>query len=68
MVFLVCKFKDDGVMFVTSRKSREIMINVLLDIGGEIESIVLKECESFDEAMKYKTDLEEADRKINGVL
>lgn len=65
---LVCKFKDDGAMFITSRKSREIMLSVLLDMEGEIESIVLKEFETFDEAMKYKAEQELVDDKLNKIL
>lgn len=66
MSYIVCKYKDDGSLFVNSRKSREIMLNVLLDIGGEIESVVLKEFETFDEAMAYKTDIEKSNEIING--
>lgn len=29
-MYIVCKFKDDGSLFITTRKSRETMINALI--------------------------------------
>jgi len=68
MSWVVCRFKDDNSLFVNSRKAREVMINVLQDLGQEIESIVLKEFDSFEKAMKYKKEMEEVDNKLNDIL
>lgn len=68
MSYIVCKFKDDGSLFVTSRKSREIMLSVLLEIGGDIESVVLKEFSSFDDAKKYKEEIQKSDSIIDDII
>lgn len=65
MSWVVCKFKDDGSLFVCSRRSREITISCLIDIGQEIESVVVKEFETYGEAIKYKIEIDEVDKKIN---
>ena len=67
-MWVVCKFKDGGEMFVNSRKARETMISCLLDMGQEIESIVLKEFETYEQANKYKTEMEEIDDKLDKIL
>jgi hypothetical protein len=68
MTYLVCKHKDDGTLFITTRKSRETMLNVLLDLGQEIESVVLKEFEHYSSANTYKKEIEDADNKIQQSL
>jgi len=68
MSFVVCKFKDDGSLFVNPRKSRELMISTLLDLGQEIESIVLKEFDTYEAAMKYKKEIEDVDNKLDEIL
>ena len=56
-MWVVCRWKDDSGLFITSRKSRESMINTLLELGQEIESTVVKEFDTYDEAMKYKKEI-----------
>lgn len=68
MSWVVCKFKDDGSLFVNSRKAREVMIAVLQELGQEIESIVLKEFPTFEEANVYKKQIELIDKKIDDIL
>lgn len=68
MSYVVCRFKDDGSLFVNSRKSRENMISVLQDMGQEIESIVLKEFPTYEEANKYKKEIEQVDKQIDEIL
>lgn len=68
MTYLVCKHKDDGTLFITTRKSRETMLSVLIDLGQEIPSKVLKDCNSYGEAEKYKKEFEQSDDDINKIL
>ena len=68
MTYLVCKHKDDGTLFITTRKSRETMLSVLIDLGQEIPSKVLKYCNSYGEAEKYKKEFEQSDDDINKIL
>lgn len=67
MKYIVCKFKDDGLMFITTRQSRETMLNVLLDLGQEVESVVVKECETYQEAINYKASIEQVDKTIDNL-
>lgn len=64
MEYLVCKFKDNGSMFITTRKSRETMISVLSGLGQEIDSIVLKTFEHYRSAVDYHKQMESIDKKI----
>jgi len=68
LTYLVCKHKDDGTLFITTRKSRETMLSVLIDLGQEIPSKVLKDCNSYGEAEKYKKEFEQSDNDINKIL
>lgn len=68
MSYVVCRFKDDGSLFVNSRKSRENMISVLQGLGQEIESIVLKEFSTYEEAVNYKKEIEMVDKKLDELL
>lgn len=68
MKYLVCKFKDDGSLFITTRKSRETMLSVLQGLDQEIESIVLKEFETYNAAMIYKKGIEDSDNSINKII
>lgn len=67
-MYLVCQFKDDGKLFITTRKSRETMLSVLIGLGQEIESIVLKECKTYSEANNYKMEIEKANQLINKTI
>lgn len=67
MEYLVCKFKDDGTLFITTRQSRERMISVLIDLEQEIESAVEKEFDTYAEADKYKKEIEDINKMINGL-
>jgi len=67
-MYLVCKHKDDGTLFITTRKSRETMLSVLLGLGQEIESVVEKEFEHYSSAVAYKKNIEDANDKIQQSL
>ena len=68
MVWLVCKNKDDASLFVTTRSARETMLSVIHDLGQQPDSIVLKSFATFEDADKYKKEIEDADRKINKAI
>jgi len=63
-MWIVCRWKDGSGLFITSRKSRESMLAVLQQLGQEIESTVVKQFETYEQAMKYKTEIEQVDKKI----
>lgn len=66
MEYLVCQMKDDtGMLFITTRKSRETLLNVLIDLGQEVESVVLKSFSDYSSADKYKKEIEAVNKKIN---
>lgn len=65
MTFLVCRNKDDGSLFITTRIARETMLNVIQDLGQQPDSNVLKVCNSYEEADKYIKDQNDADKTIN---
>lgn len=67
-MWVVCQNKDDGKLFISSRKARETMLSVLIDLGQEIPSKVLKDCNSYGEAEKYKKEYEQSDNDINNIL
>lgn len=67
-MWVVCQNKDDGKLFISSRKARETMLSVLIDLGQEIPSKVLKDCNSYGEAEKYKKEFEQSDDDINKIL
>ena len=68
MEYLVCKYKGDGEFyFITTRQSRETMLSVLIDLGQEIESIVLKSFTNYTLADSYKKEMQDADKIINGL-
>lgn len=67
-MWVVCQNKDDGKLFISSRKARETMLSVLIDLGQEIPSKVLKDCNSYGEAEKYKKEFEQSDNDINKIL
>jgi len=58
--------KDDtGMLFITTRKSRETLLSVLIDLGQEVESVVLKSFSDYSSADKYKKEIEAVNKKIN---
>lgn len=66
MEYLVCQMKDDtGMLFITTRKSRETLLNVLIDLGQEVESVVLKSFSDYSSADKYKKEIEAVNKKIS---
>lgn len=66
MEYLVCKFKEDGgEYFITTRQSRETMLSVLLGLGQEIESTVVKSFQNYTLANNYKKEMEGIDKKIS---
>lgn len=67
-MWVVCQFKDDGEMFINSRKARESMVNTLLELNQPIESIVLKEFETYAEADEYKKQIIAVDEQIKKTL
>lgn len=68
MEYCVCKHKEDGSLFITTRGARETMINVLLDLGRQPNSIVLKSVDSYSKALKYISDLKQSDGLINNSI
>lgn len=68
MEYLVCQFRDEPhLVFITTRKARETMLNVLLDLGQEVESFVLKSFKTYDEADKYKKGIIQANQIIDRI-
>lgn len=67
-MWVVCRHKDDNSLFITTRKARETMINVLLDLGQIADSIVLKQCDTYGEAEKFISDQKQSDKDIGGAL
>lgn len=68
MEYLVCRWKDNSGYFITTRKSRETMINVLQNLGQEIESTVMKSFSNYTLANNYKKSQEQADKEIDNLL
>lgn len=66
-MYLVCKHKDDGTLFITTRRSRETMLSVLLDLGQEIESTVEKEFEHYSSANNYIKEIKIANEIIKNI-
>ena len=67
MTYLVCKNKDDGKLFITTRSSREAMLSVLQGLGQPIDSIVLKSFPNNTLAILYKKDMEDIDKRLNTI-
>ncbi len=67
-MWVVCQNKDDGKLFISSRKARETMISVLLDLGQVIPSNVLTRFGSYSEAEKYKKEFEDSNKIITKTL
>lgn len=66
MKYLVCQFKDEPTnLFITTRTARERMISILIDMEQEIESVVLREFDTYEDANKYKQDIENTNKIIN---
>jgi len=68
MKYLVCKFNRENKYFITTRTARESMINSLNEIGETVDSVVLKSFPDYNEAIKYKTEIEKADKTIDRLL
>lgn len=67
MEYLVCKMKDDGSLFVTTRNARESMVSVLQDLGQSIDSVVLKSFPEYSLADKYKNEQQIANKIIDNL-
>ena len=67
MEYLVCQFKDDLSLFITTRKSREMMLKVFNSLNEEIESVVLKSFTNYTLADKYKKEIEQVNKKIDSL-
>lgn len=63
-MYLVCKYKDNGQLFITTRAARETMINVLNGLGQIVDSTVEKVCDTYKQANDYKTEIEFIDKTI----
>lgn len=66
-MWCVCRHKDDSGYFITRRSVRNTINSVLIDLGQPIESTVIKEFNTYDEAEKYMKGLEEIDKKIDDI-
>lgn len=64
-MYLVCRNKDDNSLFITTRKSRETMLSVLLDLKQEIESTVVKSFTNYTQADQYKKGIEQINKTIS---
>jgi len=67
-MFVVCRNKDDNSLFITTRKARETMVNVLLDLGQIPESMVIKQCDTHAEADIFLREQERVDKELNNLL
>ncbi len=67
-MWVVCQNKDDGKLFISSRKVRETMLSVLIDLGQEIPSKVLKEFNFYDDAKNYEIEFNRTNNDINKIL
>jgi len=68
MTYCVCRNKDDGSLFITTRGARETMLNVLYDLRQIPDSNVLKECSTYAEADTFKKEQEMVDRDLDNIL
>ncbi len=68
MKWVVCRNKDDNSLFITTRTARETLLNVLMDLGQEIPSNVLRQFENYDDALEYKNNQEREDKIIANTL
>lgn len=68
MRYVVCKYKkENGELFITTRQAREFMIRTITKMRQTVDSIVLKETDTYEQALKYKQDYESSDDLINKV-
>jgi hypothetical protein len=61
----VCRNKDDESLFITTRASREAMVSAFKLVGQVVDSNVLKSFPTYAEAMKYKVNIEDVNKKID---
>ncbi len=52
-MYCVCQQKATGELFIITRKEREMYISIFIDSEKEIESFVVKACDTMEEAIKY---------------
>ena len=64
-MYVVCRNKDDGKLFITTRGARERMVSVLIDLGQQVDSLVEKEFKTYADADAYKKKLESGISLIN---
>lgn len=67
-MWVVCRHKDDNTLFITTRAARETMLNVILDLGQPVDSMVLRQFATYIEADNYKKEMERIDKDINKLL
>lgn len=66
MIWCVCLGKD-GSLTVLSRSERESMLTILMDIGSEIPSFVVKTFDEKQEAEEYIKRIENINQIIEGL-
>lgn len=66
-MWVVCKYKDNSGYYISRRSVRETMLSVLLDLGQQPDSFVLKEFEKYSDADKYKKEMERIDKDIDNL-
>jgi len=67
-MWLVCQDKTTGNLYVESRRTREISLHVLMQMGMPVGSIVLKEFEDLYDAEGYLVGITMVNKKINSIL
>jgi len=68
MSWLVLKNKKTGELSLSSRRSREIYLEICLSQGTIIPSLVLKEFDSPEEASEYLIEMNRINEVIKYVL
>jgi len=53
MQWLAVRYYDDSFLFPQNRSERETQMSALIDMGKQIETIVIKVFETEDEAKNY---------------
>lgn len=68
MKYCVCQNKDNGSLFITTRNARETMISVMIDLGQQPDSVVLKEVDDYTDAQKYLNEITESNNLIKKAI
>ncbi len=67
-MWCVCQNKTTGELSIMARPERETMLSVLLDLGAGVETRVIAEWPTKEEAEKYVSDFIRATDIIDNAL